>query len=154
MSRLAGQFETLYQALNVGGSGGGGFSVNANTGATPKGEGVMVSKDKSEEQIPQSEVTPGRIQKYAGSKDFSGSYDHLGGWNPGGGADVSLDMTRRVMPGQDVKRTYGNGVARANAMTSALDIGIMEKQEAVFRLSDMSTHRTGIKTEDISRRKD
>lgn len=147
---LSSQFRQLKNDLNLSGQGEGGFTVDAKTGVKPS-SGIMVSAPTGEQQVPKNELTTDRLAAYAGNMDTSTPYHHFGGWNPGGGADVSLDSSRRIMPSPSVKKEYGENVARADAMTSALDIGIANQQEAVFRLDDFATVRTGIQRDDIKR---
>jgi len=147
---LSSQFSQLKNDLNLSGQGEGGFTVDAKTGVKPS-SGIMVSAPTGEEQVPKEELTTSRLEAYAGNIDTSTPYHYFGGWNPGEGADISLDSSRRIMPSPSVKKQYGENVARADSMTSALDMGIANQQEAVFRLDDFSTPRTGIKREDINR---
>jgi hypothetical protein len=153
MAKLSnGQFSGLVSQLNMGApkGKGGGFTVDAKT-LKPVETGTMVSAPTDERQVPQSQVSSGALRDYHSSTDFSAPYNNFGGWNPGGREDVSLDKSRRVMPDQGVQQQYGEKVAQADAMTSALDLGIMNQQEAVFRLDDFTEAPTGIKREDINR---
>lgn len=153
MGNLAdGQFSKLYNQLDVGApkGEGGGFTVDAKT-LIPTTTGTMVSAPTGERQVPQSEASPAAVRDYHSSTSFDAPYTHFGGWNPGGSADISLDKSRRIMPKAGTAREYGDAVAKADAMTSALDLGIMNQQEAVFRLDDFNEVQTGIKREDIKR---
>lgn len=136
MAKLSdGQFKGLFDDLNMGSPDGGGFSVNAFTGESPS-TGVMVSHNTGEEQVPASEASPERLQQHhseaMSNRMYTGNYKYFGGWNPGGGEDVSLDRSMQVGQNAQVRREYGEPVAKADAMTSALDIGIAQKQMAVF----------------------
>lgn len=139
------QFKTLHKGLNMGGKMGG-FTVNAQTGKAAI-SGVVVANAKGERQVPASVVSAGSIKDYHADNRETFHADpkkHLGGWNPGGGKDVSLDTPRVLTGDKKVAAKYGDNVAKADAMTSALDIGIQQKQDAVFRLDDNQTVKTGI----------
>lgn len=147
---LSSQFEGLRNDLNLEGEGEGGFTVDVKTGIKPS-TGIMVSAPTGEQQVSKEDLTTNRLEAYAGTVDTTTPYHHFGGWNPGAGADISLDSSRRIMPSASVRSQYGENVARADSMTSALDMGIANQQEAVFRLDDFASPRTGIKRADIKR---
>ena len=139
------QFKGMAKDLNMGGDMGG-FTVNAQTGKAAI-SGVVVADAKGERQVPAGNVSAGAIKGYHADKRETFHADpskHLGGWNPGGGKDVSLDTPRVLTGDKKVAAKYGDNVAKADAMTSALDIGIQQKQDAVFRLDDYQTVNTGI----------
>lgn len=155
MAQLSvGQFQGIFDDLKVGApkGKGGGFTVDSET-LDPVTSGTMVSAPTGEKQVPQSQASTDELHDYHGSTDFSAPYNYFGGWNPGGKKDISLDKSRRIMPQNSVTSEYGHDVAHADAMTSALDLGIMNQQEAVFRLDDGTEADTGVKAYNIERRK-
>ena len=88
-------------------------------------------------------MSSGKLQNYVSGQQFA-SDDFVGGWNPGGDSDVFLDVSRRTMPSGSVRREYGRPVAQADAMTSALDLGIANDQLAVYDVERDNVVRTGI----------
>lgn len=138
------QFSALTAKLALGSPDGGGFSANPKTGRAPR-SGVMVSEDGTEQQVPARNVNAQSISEYARSNrgKLAKEGRYLGGWNPGGGADVSLDVSRRVAPSRSTSRAHGSDVARADAVTSALDLGIANRQEAVYDVKRDKVVATG-----------
>lgn len=114
----------------------GGFSVNPQTGGSPK-VGYMVAIPGAEEVVRSQNVAPAHIDEFIskhGSKLSAGGGrgTHVGGWDSEG--KTYFDVSQQIKPKKSVARKYGGGVADADARTSAMDMNIARNQLAAYDL--------------------
>jgi len=108
----------------------GGFSVNPQTGRSPK-VGYMVALPGYEQQVRSQNIAPAHIREYVEKhKAELDSGKFLGGWNDTDIGEVSLDTVRRIKGDPRTQRRYGKQVAEADAYTSASDLAIANNQKA------------------------
>jgi hypothetical protein len=144
VAMLSSQFDQVYPALNTKSSKEGGFSINAKDGSVPT-DGVMVSRSGAaggeEKTLPVAGLTKAKFRNemadytQRNADTLSQRDTYVGGWKPKGppkDAEVYIDQSRRVAPKASVAAEYGQKVADADAMTSAMDLGIAHNQLAVF----------------------
>ena len=121
------QFKAMHASLKKT----GGFSVDAQTGASPK-DGFMVSVPGHEMQVRSANIAPAHIKEFVDKHAVELSKDRrfVGGWD--GGDETSLDVSQNIRPDKAVARKYGSDVADADARTTALDLSISRNQEAAW----------------------
>lgn len=114
----------------------GGFSVNPETGGSPK-VGYMVAIPGAEQVIRSQNVAPAHIDEFIKKHGESlskggGSGTHVGGWDKAG--KTYFDVSQQIKPSRNVARKYGSAVADADARTSAMDLNIARNQQAAYDL--------------------
>ena len=111
----------------------GGFSVNPQTGGSPK-VGYMVAIPGAEEVVRSQNVAPAHIDEFIkkhGEK-LSKKGAHVGAWDSDG--KTYFDVSQQIKPDRNVARKYGSDVADADARTSAMDLNIARNQIAAYDL--------------------
>ena len=123
----------------------GGFSVHAVTGEEPS-SGTMVSLPDTEHMTtPASATRPSALPHYVNKNRESLSQPdvYLGGWKPDTDAFTTIDRSQRFASNPKVAAEYGEDVAEADSLTSALDVGLARDQFSVYNLKRNRSIPTG-----------
>ena len=142
------QFKGLHSDLMATPGEEGGFSVHAMTGEVPT-EGHMVSLPGEHLTTPASATRPSHLAGYVNQNRESLSKPDVffGGWKPKSGAFTTLDRSQQIKPNPSVTAEYGPAVADADALTTALDLGISRNQFSVWSHSRGRSIPTGVRDE-------
>ena len=143
------QFGELHQQLMATPGEEGGFSVHAATGEVPN-EGYMVSYPGETMHTPASATRPSHLAGYVNRNRESLSQPdvYFGGWKPKSDEFTTLDRSQKITADPAVAAEHGQAVAEADALTSALDIGISRNQFSVYSHSRGRSIDTGVTRED------
>jgi len=123
----------------------GGFTVHAVTGEEPS-TGTMVSLPDTEHlTAPASATKPSALPHYVNKNRESLSRPdvYLGGWKPESDEFTTIDRSQRFGSDPKVAAEYGPDVAEADALTSALDMGLARNQFSAYNFKRQRSIPTG-----------
>jgi hypothetical protein len=138
------QFHGLHRELMASPGVEGGFSIHAMTGAIPS-EGSMVSYEGESKTTPASATRPSHLARYVreNRKMLSRPDVYFGGWKPESDAFTTLDRSQQILPSPAVAAEYGEDVAEADSLTTALDLGVSRNQFSVHNFRRGRSISTG-----------